>query len=189
MAVRDMKMKNFDLDSLVASTAPKETVSDAEFSTIVSNVFNKGEVLFNNIDGNFSVDKGMLQVSGLNLGTVRTQGVLSGSLDVKNWLLNMASQIAFIPREGANPLSIGVTMTGPVDNPEKKIDVAAVKAYIMSKGPAPVPEVEEVKQLDEWGNSSSNNQPGQVMPESAVSVVPAVPGQAQVPANKAVGVR
>lgn len=185
MAVRDMTMKNFDLHSLVVSAASKEVVSEAEFSNIVSSVFNKGEVLFNNIDGNFSVDKGMLQVSGLNFGTARTQGVLSGSIDVKNWLLNMASQIAFIPTEGANPLSIGVTMTGAVENPEKKIDVAAVKNYVMSKGPSLAPQVETVEQPDEWGNISSGDKaPNGTIPESAVSVVPG-----QVPANKAVGVR
>lgn len=174
MAVRDMTMKNFDLDGLVASTAPKEMVSESEFSTIVSNMFNKGEVVFNNIDGNFSVDKGMLQVNGLNLGTVRTQGVLSGSIDIKNWLLNMASQIAFIPKEGASPLSVGITMTGAVDNPEKKIDVAAVKAYVMSKGPLLAPKAEEVEQPDEWGNLSSTGKaaPNGSIPESAVSVVP-----------------
>lgn len=136
LAVRDMKVKNFDLHRIVDSADAETLFSKESFALLTQEATNTGETLFRNVDGKMTASQGIMQVSNLKFDTLRTSGVMAGSLDIKNWLINMVSQIAFIP-ESSNKLTlpIGLTLTGPIESPEKKVDTKELLTYLLKKAP------------------------------------------------------
>jgi hypothetical protein len=136
-----------------------------------------GETLFRNVDGKVVVEKGILQVSNLKFDSTRTSGVMSGSIDIGHWILNMISQYAFIPQGSTLTLPIGITLTGGVESPEKKLDVNPIESYMLNKY-MPPPSAQPVNQ-----NVAPVNDPNAVWNEMSGSS--AAPANVMAPAPQA----
>ncbi len=133
LAVRDMKMQHFNLHNIVETADKSSIATKADFDAMLKAATTSGETLFRNVDGKISVAKGIMQLSNMQLRSDRTSGVISGSVDMNHWLMNMISQFSFIPQGYQAPLSMGIALTGAVEAPTIKLDTVAVESYILSK--------------------------------------------------------
>lgn len=141
LAVRDMIIKNFDLHKIIETTYQKNIPNNKNFAQVIEEASNNGTTLFNNVDGALSASNGLLQVSDMKFNTLRTSGAMSGSLDIKNWVMRVLSQIAFIPQGSTLALPINISLAGAVENPERTIDTKEIWSYILNKSTPKTPEV------------------------------------------------
>ena len=89
----------------------------------------RGKTQFIGIDGVLNIANGMLDFPRLEMLTSRSRGVMSGKIDLVNWLMNVIGRFSYFPLDQKKAVTVGYSIVGSAYTPEKKFDVTDFMAY------------------------------------------------------------
>lgn len=135
-AARAVDIDKFGLHDFIQDGADVTTA--AQVDALKTRTMQNGTTQFVGIDGTFQTASGLLDFPNVSLLSARSRGIISGRVDLVNWLLNIVGRFSYFPTNDAKrPINVGFTAVGPVYNPTKTLDASELMSY---KGIAVLPQ-------------------------------------------------
>ncbi|MGQ0663392.1 MAG: AsmA family protein [Pseudomonadota bacterium] len=135
IAARDGTIAGYDLPAM--SERLKRVDRPTDIIALVRLGLARGRTPFQALDGRFGIENGVARTEDLRLlasaGEVRTQG----AIDLKGWTIDLVSQ--FLLSEHPDLPSVGLKLSGAIDEPRRVFDVERLQAQLLKRGPPPAP--------------------------------------------------
>ncbi|MDB5361448.1 MAG: hypothetical protein JWO51_2745 [Rhodospirillales bacterium] len=135
LAARDGTFGGLDLsainDRLKTLKGPQDLVG------MLQAVQGGGTTRFSALTATATVGQGMVRSTDLHLAADGGDLTGSGVVDLPAWTIDAQAQLALAARTDLPPLAMN--FSGPLDRPEKRIDVKSLAAYVEQKGLAATP--------------------------------------------------
>lgn len=127
-AARTAEVRGIDLHQLIDEGVAAHTV--ASLNQIAQEAATTGSTLFETADSKITITDGVVDIPGMQLGTSRATGVMTGRFDLNNGLMNTLTQFAFIATPGNQTVNTQFLLSGDVRNPEtRKFDVNNIMTF------------------------------------------------------------
>ncbi|MCP4329368.1 MAG: AsmA family protein [Alphaproteobacteria bacterium] len=104
--------------------------STAGLVGLVGSAFVGGETAFSNLSGNFAVRDGVVTSDDVSLIANGGIGVATLTADLPRWVMNANARFNFA---SLPDVPVGVSMTGPIDNPQNSYETAALQKYMLER--------------------------------------------------------
>ena len=125
IAIEGMDLNRF-AQALSAETKPSDTLLGLWKGTTKG-----GVTAFDTLDGAFSVQNGVVNVSKMDLDGPRAAIKTTGRVDLLRWLLETAHEITLKDRPDVPPFTVKIA--GPLDNPGQTFAQGALNDYLNRK--------------------------------------------------------
>ena len=130
LAARDGAISGLDLpainDRLKALKGPQDLVG------VVQAAQSGGSTRFSALNLTAKIAQGVVRSTDLHLVADGGDLTGSGSVDLPTWTIDGRAQLALAVRTDLPPLAM--TFSGPLDHPEKRIDVKSLAGYVQPQG-------------------------------------------------------
>lgn len=128
--VADGVVRGFDLQAV--SDQLKSMNSAIDFLKLFQVSMSGGQTKFSKLDGTFTIDKGIVRTDNVELLADAGKGTAAGTIDLPAWTINMKANFALT--QHPNSPGFGMTVSGPLDSPERKFDTGRIEAYLVQRG-------------------------------------------------------
>lgn len=118
---RAIKVSNFGLHDLISKSG--DVTIAKQLNDIAHTAASNGTTTFDTVETQMQTALGMLDFTGMKLTTSRTSGIMSGRIDLANWLMNLVGKFAYISPDNDKTVNLGFNAVGPVDAPKKSFDL------------------------------------------------------------------
>jgi uncharacterized protein involved in outer membrane biogenesis len=130
LAARDGAVGGLDLsainDRLKTLRGPQDLVG------VLQAVQSGGGTRFSALTASATIAQGVVRSTDLHLAAEGGDLTGSGTVDLPAWTIDGQAQLALAARTDLPPLAM--SFSGPLDRPEKRIDVKSLAAYVEQKG-------------------------------------------------------
>ena len=127
LAVRDGIATGFDLQAV--NDRLKNINRTLDFLSLFASAMKDGTTKFSSLDGTMRIDKGVLRTDDLRMNSESGQGEAKGFVDLPRWNMDMQALFRLTGHSNAPPFRVG--LTGPPDQPDQKIDFAALQKFLV----------------------------------------------------------
>lgn len=119
------------LDLRALSDRLKSLDRNRDFLNLIQTSFSGGETAFSRMGGDFVIENGVARSS--NLAAVMEAGAGSGraAIDLPRWLIDMSG--SFRLTEHPKAPTVGMTLRGPLDNPNRRINSRELEQYLAQR--------------------------------------------------------
>lgn len=135
---QDIILSGFDLtqfaEALSSETKPGDTVKG-----LWRSAGRGGSTAFETLDGEFSIDTGIVNLQDISLDGEQAQIVTNGQADLPRWTLDTAHTVTLKQRQDVPEFTINIE--GPIDNPGQTIGGGVLQDYLQRKVQRKVQEV------------------------------------------------
>jgi hypothetical protein len=100
---------------------------------LLSAAFGAGNTRFSKLSGNFAVHNGVVTSDDVSLIANGGIGVATLTADLPRWVMNLNARFNFA---SLPDVPVGVSMNGPIDDPENSYETAALQKYMLEKAGA-----------------------------------------------------
>lgn len=126
LKARDGMISGFDLQKMTSNLGRQNRLEG--IVRLLSTSFTKGKTPFSSLDGLIKIQNGIAHIKKLKLLAKGGEGTAQGTINLPDYSMNVKAQ--FLLTDLKNMPPIGVTFTGPLDNPARSIDSAALQRYM-----------------------------------------------------------
>ncbi|MBL28537.1 MAG: hypothetical protein CMM50_13405 [Rhodospirillaceae bacterium] len=119
----------------------------ADFVTLADDATSGGQTAYSGLHGTYSVEQGVIATSDMQLDADGGVGKVDGRVDLPRWRLALDASFALTDHPKAPP--IGIRLTGPVNAPEKQLQLEQMQTYLVGRGVSSV--LENVLDDDQKG--------------------------------------
>jgi uncharacterized protein involved in outer membrane biogenesis len=123
-------IEGFDLAAVSRRLDEPETVDG--FLDLAALSFEGGTTRYSDLRGSFTIGDGQLRTDDLRLVADGGVGDVTGSVDLPAWLIDATAMFVLSGHPEAPP--VGVRLTGPVDDPAKTLESAAIEQFLIDSG-------------------------------------------------------
>jgi len=127
---RDIEIKHFNLAGVVRAVSYVRTVAD--ILNVVKRAFHSGNTIFQKLDGNFSVSKGIIETSNTKIYSPQSEGSISGGIDISKAIIKSSAVFTLNTLDNKDT-NITVNVAGSLDNPEIEFDTRSLEQYVNTK--------------------------------------------------------
>lgn len=131
LAGRQIGVKGLDVPALTSRVRNVRNVADVINIARIS--LDTGQTTFDTLDGQLTIQRGLVQSAGLHLTSAMVNGTLSGTVDLPKWTQDLLLQLAMQVREDTEAPIVGMTIRGPIDAPERRLDTKALQEYVAKR--------------------------------------------------------
>ncbi|MCC7260645.1 MAG: AsmA family protein [Alphaproteobacteria bacterium] len=132
IVVRHAEADGFDLNTIASAVSNINSVEDV--INVGRLAASGGKTAFNAVDGSIFIKSGVLEGPQATFDTERAKGVLSGTVDLPKWVMNLLFNFSIKRAEGASPFPpVGLALKGDADAPKKSLDTKALEEYIAKR--------------------------------------------------------
>lgn len=135
----------FDLRRI--SDRLQELNSIADFVVLANDATSGGRTSYSGLQGAYAVEQGVITTTDLQLDADGGLGTIDGRVDLPRWRLALDAWFALTDHPKAPP--IGIRLTGPVDAPEKQLQIEQMQTYLVGRGVSSV--LDKVLDEDQQG--------------------------------------
>lgn len=89
----------------------------------------KGQTMFSSFKGDIAFHEGVGKIQSMTLVAQGGEGQASGNIDLPRYLLDIHSEFRLIDHPKFPPFHLH--LTGPLDNPSRKLDISAAQKYMI----------------------------------------------------------
>lgn len=126
LKARDGMISGFDLQKITANLGRQNRLEG--IAHLLSTSFTKGKTPFSSLDGLIKIQNGIAHIKKLKLLAKGGEGTAQGTINLPDYSMNVKAK--FLLTDLKNMPPVGVTFTGPLDNPVRSIDSAALRHYM-----------------------------------------------------------
>jgi hypothetical protein len=130
LAGRRITVNNLNLEQFPDAMTNNKSLQKDDLWQIKANASTQGTTIIESADGELSAHDGVIEYPKLIFSTKRTSGAINTRLDLVNSIVTMAGKFAFIPHENTQPVSVGITVNGPINKPTIDFDTNSLEHYI-----------------------------------------------------------
>jgi len=129
LAVRDGIITGFDLQAV--NNRLKNIEGSLDFLSLFAGAMQGGTTKFSSLDGTMRIDKGVVRTDDFRMVSEAGQGEAKGFTDLPNWNIDMQALFQLTGHSNSPPFR--VQLTGPPDQPDQKIDYAALQKFLVGR--------------------------------------------------------
>ncbi len=127
IAARNGVINGFDLQAV--SQRLKQVSNVQGLLGLLSNFMAKGQTTFKSFDGDILFKNGVGTIQSMQLIADGGTGQATGSINLPNYLLNIASEFRLTDHPKLPPFKM--YLTGPLDNPRRDLETQALQNYLI----------------------------------------------------------
>jgi uncharacterized protein involved in outer membrane biogenesis len=127
IAAQDGVITGFDLHTL--SEQLGNLKNPASLVGLLTTTMGKGQTRFSSFKGDLVFHQGVGTIQSMNLITQDGQGHASGQIDLVHYLLNIQAEFRLTQHPNIPPFHM--VLSGPIDNPSRKLDSITLQKYMM----------------------------------------------------------
>jgi hypothetical protein len=131
LAGDNIDIHGFNLAAVIHSVAYVRTVAD--ILNVVRRAFPGGETIFSNIQGQWTIDSGVLKTSNSKLISELADGLLTSQVDLVNWLTQSSISLSLKTLDPTHPPGMVINFNGNLDKPETSLDTRSLEQYVTNK--------------------------------------------------------
>ena len=128
--VTNGRFNGFDLDRVVAGLDGLN--SPAAFLTLFQTGLSGGSTPFREFQGTFNINNGVIHSNDLKMTTGVAVANGGGAVDLGKYQMNVG--VEFVITKKPNLPPFGMRITGPINNPKRSLDLAALQSFYFQKG-------------------------------------------------------
>ena len=122
VSMRDGAVAGFDIDRIASRLDRADT--QKELNELLNKSMASGQTRIDRLAGALRIDKGVVRTDDLTATAPSADMTGKGSADLANWNLDLALAIRLTAEADLPPF--GLTLTGPLDRPQRTLDATAL---------------------------------------------------------------
>lgn len=127
ITAKDGVINGFDLHTI--SQRLGNLQNPASLLSLLNTSMGKGQTPFSSFKGDIIFKDGVGTIQSMNLIAQDGQGQASGQIDLPHYLLNIKAEFRLTEHPKIPPFHM--ELSGPIDNPSRKLDTGALQKYMM----------------------------------------------------------
>lgn len=131
MRGRDIEIHGFNLPGIIRAVNYVRTV--ANILDVVKRAFPGGDVLFNTMEGQWSIAKGVLGTTETKVSNDQADGTVTSHIDLINATMNTSANFVLKALDRNNPPNMIIKVTGDISNPTLDFDTSPLEQYVSNK--------------------------------------------------------
>jgi hypothetical protein len=139
---RDIEVKEFNLPAIIRAVAYVRTVAD--ILNVVKRAFPSGNTVFPRLDGQWAINKGVVETANAKIYSSQADGLILSSFDLLNWTTKNSFIFDLKSLNVTPSPNIIVNIYGDGNSPKVDFDTRSLEQYVNSKT--------SEKLLKEYGN-------------------------------------
>jgi uncharacterized protein involved in outer membrane biogenesis len=129
LAVRDGIITGFDLQAV--NDRLKNLERSLDLLSLFAGAMQGGTTKFSSLDGTMRIEKGVVRTDDFRMISEAGRGEAKGFTDLPNWNMDMQAMFRLTGHSNSPPFR--VQLTGPPDQPDQKIDYAALQKFLVGR--------------------------------------------------------
>ena len=127
----NIEVTGFNLPEIIRSISYVRNVAD--ILDVVKRAISGGSTMFSNVEGEFSVSRGILATSNTKILNEQSYGLLTAKIDLPKWQTDTHMNFVLKDLDRDNPPTITVRVIGNIDAPHLELDTHSLEQYITNK--------------------------------------------------------